>query len=380
MDGNKGESLALPHSHLQTVPPAVLVARNLVSLNLSNNQLTALPTELCLLKTLRILHLSFNQLKSLPSNFNQLYILETLSLGANSLTSESIENARLDKLGQLTKLNLASNDLTFIPESLCDVDTLVHLALGENMISAIPDSIARLEKLEYLGLNGNKLTTINRAVGNIRTLKGLSIADNPLVDQNAELLELSSIVSVIHTMTGQPANGVGGETSSIMGPETVIQPVFSPAISEPLARASIAITMLPEPTFTGEDRFSFAGNDSPSSLSSISESDRATLSDRDYPTSPTEASSPDVIPLVLPTIVDIPSEIHKFSPLRTDISTFVTDGPESAKSSSSSAVSPFSLDYYGQDASRGSSHRDEAGLMTSRRASHNPPPRGTLDE
>ncbi|KAJ3137729.1 hypothetical protein HDU90_001680 [Geranomyces variabilis] len=355
----EGETLHLAFSNLDVVPSSVLNSRNLVNLNLSNNNIAALPVEFCGLKSLRILHLSGNILEVLPTNFNQLYLLEILSLGGNRLTSGNLERAGLDKLGKLTRLDLGRNLLTSIPASVCEIDTLVHLALGGNAIEDIPDEISKLQQLQYLGIAQNKLKTVNRALGKIRTLKGISLADNPLIDQKAELVELSGVLSVIHAMinTHIDANGTREVDIKDNVPEHAPGASFPPAPMQATtpdqAHGPHAITTLPDPVYPVPDRFSLTTADSQScALSPISESDRSTL----VGSTPSVAVTPAVgdgrnstgsVAAAEMAVAVSTSDSPKFSPLRTDISTFVM-GPASAMSAASSdGGSVFSLGYYG---------------------------------
>ncbi|KAJ3185624.1 hypothetical protein HDU87_000248 [Geranomyces variabilis] len=354
---SEGETLHLAFSNLDVVPSSVLNSRNLVNLNLSNNNIAALPVEFCALKSLRILHLSENILEVLPTNFNQIYLLEILSLGGNRLTSSNLDRAGLDKLGQLTRLDLGRNLLTNIPASLCEIDTLVHLALGGNEIEDIPDEIAKLQQL--VGIAQNKLRTVNRALGKIRTLKGISLADNPLIDQKAELVELSGVLSVIHAMinTRTDANGTSEAAIKDSVPEDELGASFPPAAVQATYPEQVhgphAITTLPDPVFPIPDRFSLTSADSHScALSPISESDRSTLvgstpSDAVLPASGEGRDSTISVSATGTTAVAGTTESPKFSPLRTDISNFVIGPASAASAGSSDGGSVFSLGYYG---------------------------------
>ncbi|KAI8908642.1 hypothetical protein DFJ77DRAFT_125282 [Powellomyces hirtus] len=345
----EGESLRLSYTGLDAVPPNVLGCRNLVILDLSNNNIDSLPVEFCALRTLKILHLSYNNLASLPTNFRHLFQLEHLSLGGNQLTSDQIEQAGFDKFGSLTRLNLTQNKLSRISPSICECDALVHLALGGNEIEEIPDAVVNLKQLQYLGVDNNKLTTINKAIGKLPTLKGISIAGNPLTDQQAELVELSGVVAVIHSMIDSQVLIPGGSETA-PGAEGVPHPSLptppAPASGLP---AAVAITSLPDPMFPREDRFSTASGDSPSSLSSISESDRHTLVG-DSPLR-TEIPIQDDSAASSPTTTG--AEPQRLSPLRTDISNFLKDPPPA---SATSTASSFSLDYYAANTSQANSN------------------------
>ncbi|TPX63552.1 hypothetical protein SpCBS45565_g06522 [Spizellomyces sp. 'palustris'] len=324
-----GEVVQLAHSALDSVPATVLAIKSLVILNLSNNNISSLPPELCSIKSLRVLHLSSNHLTSLPSSFNQLFLLEILSLGANHLTSSAIEDACLDKLGQLTRLNLSNNQLSYVPESICEIDTLLSLTLSDNKITEIPESIAKLKRLQFFGISNNQLSSVNDIFSKLPALKGISLAGNPFSDpigSQTELVELGGIVSVMPKGVEPPTDGVS--VISTASPEKRLAPRV--------------ITTLPDPMFPRGDRFSVVSGDTQGTLSSISESERATL----FGNSPAFSDPPTVLEPI-PALQAASSPASESSILASPI---VCDSASSA-SSTSSPFSPLAL--YGSSPERG---------------------------
>ncbi|KNC97738.1 uncharacterized protein SPPG_06740 [Spizellomyces punctatus DAOM BR117] len=345
-----GEVVQLAHSSLDSIPATVLAIKSLVILNLSNNNISSLPPELCSIKSLRVLHLSSNHLTSLPPCFNQLFLLETLSLGANRLTSSAIEDACLDKLGQLTRLNLSNNQLSYVPESICDIDTLLSLSLSDNKITEIPESMAKLTRLQFFGISNNQLSSVNDIFSKLPALKGISLAGNPFSDpigSQTELVELGGIVSVMHISNSVPRGAKmdikAGETKSTKGVEPPTDGVAPISTASPDKRlAPRVITTLPDPVFPRGDRFSVVSGDTQGTLSSISESERATL----FGNSPAFSDPP----TVLETIPALQAASSSASESSTLASPIVCDSASSA-SSTSSPFSPLAL--YGSSPERG---------------------------
>lgn len=68
----------------------------------------------------------------------------------------------------LTHLNLASNNLMYIPDSIGELVNLTQLYLAYNKIKRIPDNITNLTKLKRLTLCHNKLTCLPVNIGKLK--------------------------------------------------------------------------------------------------------------------------------------------------------------------------------------------------------------------
>jgi Leucine-rich repeat (LRR) protein len=85
---------------------------------------------------------------------------------SNELTHLSItEHANIDfanivKNTSLIALQLSSNKLETIPQSIIKLINLKHLGLNKNNLTELPESIAKLQALEVLALNSNKFDTL----------------------------------------------------------------------------------------------------------------------------------------------------------------------------------------------------------------------------
>ena len=64
-------------------------------------------------------------------------------------------------LNDIQELDLGSNQITSIPESIGGLTNLQKLGLGSNQLSSIPASIERLTNLQYLDIDDNPLTDLS---------------------------------------------------------------------------------------------------------------------------------------------------------------------------------------------------------------------------
>ncbi|TPX34012.1 hypothetical protein SmJEL517_g03269 [Synchytrium microbalum] len=197
-ENGEGEDLNYRYCDLSILPPAPQSTKHLVSLILSHNRFEIVPPEICNHKTLKHLYLSSNQIKTLPARISELTKLETLCLEANLLTSHAIEDAKLDKLVNLSKLLLVGNQLTTFPESICGITKLTRLGLSHNQLTEIPDKITKLTNLQWLGLAYNRLKTLNPLIAKIPTLRGVTLAGNDFEREWSEASKMRNLVSVMH--------------------------------------------------------------------------------------------------------------------------------------------------------------------------------------
>lgn len=189
-------------------------------LSLSEHGLNELPTQMFdveLVKKLRTLDLSMNNLSDV-SRLGMLTELKLLNLDNNNLLAGSLDcltkltklqNLSLsgNKLGKpivsktpndattrpnvdvlpslptsLKQLNVSSNFLSHIPRSIvsASLNKLEKLDLSSNQLATVPDTIGNLENLEELRLDSNMIVTLPEAIGKLSKLKVLSLCYNQL--------------------------------------------------------------------------------------------------------------------------------------------------------------------------------------------------------
>ena len=126
-----------------------------------------------------MLNLSSNQLTTLPDSITQLQGLQTLSLGGNQLTAVPDS---ITQLAGLRELRLMNNRLQEVPDSITQLSGLKELDLDGNGLTEVPKSIAKLQSLELLDVRNNKLTELPDSVTQLEGLQALFLSDNQLVE------------------------------------------------------------------------------------------------------------------------------------------------------------------------------------------------------
>jgi Leucine-rich repeat (LRR) protein len=112
-----------------------------------------------------------------------------LSLSRNRLRSAS----GVGRLRHLRVLNLADNELTWLP-SLRDLADLHTLDLGHNRLtSVLPPSLVQLTGLRELALRGNAIGDLPAWIRSLRGLRRLDLRSNGLRALPASLAELPEL-------------------------------------------------------------------------------------------------------------------------------------------------------------------------------------------
>ena len=164
----------LRFNHLTKFPD--VVNNSIEYLDLSYNKLVRLPN-LQNFTVLKSLNLKSNRLRLLPESLGSQLLLEYLNLRNNMLT-ELPESLNL--LSSLKILDLHGNKLNFINFNLSNA--IRELELGWNNFKTVPNGIKLLSSLERLGLGGNKLINIPDWIGQFNSLKHLDLYDNRLIE------------------------------------------------------------------------------------------------------------------------------------------------------------------------------------------------------
>lgn len=123
------------------------------------------------------LNLNSNNLTKLPESIVNLKNLKCLSLNSNQLTS-LVDS--LEKIEKLEILNLRFNQLTNLPESISNLTRLNSLSLSNNLLTSLPNSIGNLSNLTELYLGNNQLKDLPKSLSSLSNLAKLRISSNCL--------------------------------------------------------------------------------------------------------------------------------------------------------------------------------------------------------
>ncbi|UKZ46549.1 hypothetical protein TrVGV298_000754 [Trichoderma virens] len=175
--------------NLVTIPISLyLKANDIISLNLSRNLSLDVPRDFiqsC--KNLRDIKFNNNEARKLPLSLGRAARLTYLDASNNRL--EQLDNAELNTLSGLLRMNLANNRLTHLPPLLC----LVDLDLSFNSIAELPEEIGQLKSLEKLLITNNHLSGgVPESFSGLISLRELDIKYNYItnIDVISELPKL----------------------------------------------------------------------------------------------------------------------------------------------------------------------------------------------
>lgn len=193
------KTLDLSKNQLKTIGSPLGVMTNLKNLNVDENQLEPGALDpVAELEKLQTLSASGNQLgKPKPPNPNNPKqkqsssllptlpaSLKQLKLDANGFTSIPPQ-ITAPTLTKLELLSLADNNLTSIPDAICNLIALTELNLDRNGIVSLPSSIGQLSNLKTLSLKDNAIKMGNFADANNRQpLPSSLFTDTQLIDLN----------------------------------------------------------------------------------------------------------------------------------------------------------------------------------------------------
>ncbi|KAF1738839.1 Adenylate cyclase [Beauveria bassiana] len=166
--------------NLITIPIALyLKAGDIISLNLSRNLSLDVPRDFiqsC--KQLRDIKYNNNEARRLPLSLCRAAKLTYLDVSNNRV--ESLDNAELDTLTGLLKMNLANNRLKHIPPYFNAYQALRTLNISSNLLGTFPTFICELQSLVDLDLSFNSIGELPDEIGQLKNLEKLLITNNGL--------------------------------------------------------------------------------------------------------------------------------------------------------------------------------------------------------
>ncbi|KAL5771539.1 hypothetical protein ACOSP7_015693 [Xanthoceras sorbifolium] len=162
---------------LEHLPNPPLNLATICKLDLSNNNLHTIPESLIArLLNVVVLDVHSNQLKSLPNSIGCLSKLKLLNVSGNLIESlpKTIQNCR-----SLEELNANFNKLNKLPDSIgFELINLKKLSINSNKLAFLPQSITHLTYLRILDARLNCLRCLPEDLENLINLEVLNISQN----------------------------------------------------------------------------------------------------------------------------------------------------------------------------------------------------------
>ncbi len=139
--------------------------------------LNRIDTRILKLKNIQNVDLSNNCIKTLPECIKEVRLVE-LKLSGNKIA----EFPETICLGELTKslkvLDLARNELTFLPHQFPCFKSLVQLRLDCNQLQVLPRTFGKMLSLKYFSASNNKLVVLPPSFPKL-SLDSLDLFSNP---------------------------------------------------------------------------------------------------------------------------------------------------------------------------------------------------------
>lgn len=142
------------------------------------------------LSNLEKIDLYSNRIKEIPDTIKYITRLEELSMPFNKIIEIP------DSIGSLMNLKLIhldGNFITSIPESIQNLPSLKELDLYGNNIKKVPDYINNVTSLEELSFHFNDITEIPDSIGNLKNLKSLSFGGNKITSIPKSIQKLTNL-------------------------------------------------------------------------------------------------------------------------------------------------------------------------------------------
>ncbi|GER41798.1 leucine rich repeat protein [Striga asiatica] len=176
-DDEDEKNVDLSGMSLNVLPNPPLNLAAIARLDLSNNNLQNIPESLTArLLNVIVLDVHSNQLKSLPNSIGCLSKLKILNVSGNFLQSlpRTIENCR-----SLEELNANFNQLSHLPATIgFELVNLKKLSINSNKLPYLPDSISHLTNLRTLDARLNSLRALPDDLENLINLQTLNVSQN----------------------------------------------------------------------------------------------------------------------------------------------------------------------------------------------------------
>uniref|UniRef100_A0A8C4FAR1 Protein scribble homolog n=1 Tax=Dicentrarchus labrax TaxID=13489 RepID=A0A8C4FAR1_DICLA len=186
--------LGLSDNEIQRLPPEVANFMQLVELDISRNDIPEIPESIKFCRALEIADFSGNPLSRLPDGFTQLRALAHLAL--NDVSLQTLPN-------DIGKAHICVTycmcNFVYVFRSLSFLVKLEQLDLGSNELEVLPDTLGALPNLRELWLDRNQLSSLPPELGNLRRLVCLDVSENRLEELPSELNGLLALTDLLLT-------------------------------------------------------------------------------------------------------------------------------------------------------------------------------------
>ncbi|KAL2779641.1 erbin isoform 1 [Daubentonia madagascariensis] len=173
--------LSLPDNDLTTLPASIANLINLRELDVSKNGIQEFPENIKNCKVLAVVEASVNPISKLPDGFSQLLNLTQLYLNDAFLEFLPANFGRtMNRLTQLERLDLGSNEFTEVPEVLEQLSGLKEFWMDGNRLTFIPGFIGSLKQLTYLDVSKNNIEMVEEGISACENLQDLLLSSNSL--------------------------------------------------------------------------------------------------------------------------------------------------------------------------------------------------------
>ncbi|CAG7884422.1 unnamed protein product [Brassica rapa] len=171
------KTLDLSGMSLASLSASSINLASISKLDLSNNNIQQIPESLVArMLNLWALDLHSNQLKTLPNSIGCLSKLKVLNVSGNNLQHlpKTIEDCR-----SLEELNANFNELTMLPDTIgFELTNLAKLSVNSNKLVVLPSSLSHLTSLRVLDARLNRLGSLPDDLENLVNLQVLNVSQN----------------------------------------------------------------------------------------------------------------------------------------------------------------------------------------------------------
>ena len=141
---------------------------SLEQLEVSGVRLAKVDARMLKLRNLSKLCLADNEISKLPDNWGLVEALSELNLSGNQLETIPRQFCVGTLAKSLKSLNLSGNKIVFLPNFFCNLHQLISLDLSKNNIKCLPPSLGKLTRLKHFTANDNNLTNLPGSFSRLR--------------------------------------------------------------------------------------------------------------------------------------------------------------------------------------------------------------------